>query len=153
MIDDLLSGTAGSVVVGGTVVGEMAEWSLDLSHSPVEVTAFGDNWQEYIASIRGATGSFSGNFDSADAGQGALRTALEDGTEIRIGLWLDATTRLEAQALITGSDDGVTVDGQDTVLWDFMATGQITYELPRLWLLEDGATLLWEDDRQAYLTL
>lgn len=153
MIDDLLSGTAGSVVVGGTVVGEMAEWTFDISHSPVEVTAFGDEWTHLIAGLQGATGSFSGNFDSADTGQGVLRAALEDGTKIRIGLWLDATTRLEAQALLTGSDDGVTVDGQDTVLWDFMATGQITYELPRLWLLEDGAALLWEDNSQAYLTL
>jgi hypothetical protein len=153
MSDNLLSGTAGSVVIGGTVVGEMSEWSFDISHSPVETTAFGEDWARLLGSLQNATGSFSGNFDSADNGQDVLLAAFSDGTGIRVGLWLDATTRLEAQALLTGSEEGVTVDGQDTTLWDFMATGQITYELPRLWLLEDAGMLLWEDDTQAYLTL
>ncbi len=153
MNDDLLSGTAGSVLVGGTVVGEMAEWALDISHSPVATTAFGDAWERALGGLRGASGSFSGNFDKVDAGQGILQAAYDDGAEIRIGLWLDPTIRLEANALLTGISDGVTVDGQDTVLWDFITNGQITYELPRLWLLEDGAILLWEDGTQAYLTL
>jgi hypothetical protein len=153
MIDDLISGTAGSVVVGGTVVGEMAEWSLDLTHSPVEITAFGDVWMQYIPSLRGATGSFSGNFDSADAGQNILETAIKNGTEVSIGLWMDATTRFETRALLTGVGDGVTVDGADTALWDFTATRGMAFELPRLWLLEDGAAALWENGDFAYLTL
>ena len=80
------SGTAGSVVymTGGTaLVGAIGEWSLSLSHSPVETTTFGEGWQNYIPSIRGFTGSFSGNFDQSDTQQTALRNATEKRRSLR----------------------------------------------------------------------
>ena len=158
MTEEILSGTAGSVAVrsalagSGTVVGEISEWSLDLSHSPVETTAFGQEWTNVIAGLRAAAGSFSGNSDFDDAGQLALQAAYDAGATIRVGLWLSPLQRFEATALLAGISDGVTVDGADTTLWDFETVGQITYELPRLWLLEDAATVLYENGDMAYLT-
>lgn len=153
MIDDLLSGTAGSVVVSGVLVGEVSEWALDLSQSPVETTAFGVEWALAIHGLQGASGSFSGNFDSSDSGQNALQAAMDAGTSLIVDLYMGPTQHMEMWALLTGSEDGVAVDGQDTSLWNFVATGNVVYAQRRKWLLEDGAVLLWEDDTQAWLTL
>lgn len=123
-----LSGTAGSVVAAGTVVGEMAEWSLDLSHSPVEVTSFGDNWQEYIASIRGATGSFSGNFDSADTMQGVLVNSMLGGSAVALKLYVSTTKYFNiGTALLTGQTNGISVAGKGEASWNFQVSGPVTF--------------------------
>ncbi len=123
-----LSGTAGSVVAAGTAVGEMAEWSLDLSHSPVEVTAFGDNWQEYIASIRGAQGSFSGNFDSADAMQTALISSMLGGSAVALKLYVSGTKYFNiGTALLTGQSNAISVAGKADASWNFQVSGPVTF--------------------------
>jgi hypothetical protein len=123
-----LSGTAGSVVAAGTVVGEMTEWSLDLSQSPVEVTAFGDNWQEYIASIRSAQGSFSGNFDSADATQTVLTNAMLGGSAIALKLYVSSAKYFNiGTALLTGQNNAISVAGKADAGWNFQVSGPVTF--------------------------
>ena len=122
-----LSGTAGSVVYA-TTVGAIAEWSLDLSHSPVETTAFGNDWQTYVPSIRGATGSFSGNFDHADASQQNTGTALLAGTAVALKLYLDGTKYFNiASAYVTGWSPSISQAGKGDVSFDFTVTGAVTF--------------------------
>ena len=47
------------------------------------MTAFGDSWEEYIPSLRNATGTFSGNFDNSDTGQTALINTMLGGKRWR----------------------------------------------------------------------
>ncbi len=126
-----LSGTAGSVVymTGGTaVVGEMAEWSLDLSHSPVETTAFGDQWQEYIPSLRNATGSFSGNLDTADTQQTALRNAMLGGSAIALRLYVSGANYYNVgTAYLTGNGPSISNDGKAETSYDFQVSGPVTF--------------------------
>lgn len=54
------SGTAGSVVYvngGTTVVGEIGEWSMDYSMSPVNAPAFGRSFMYKVSGPRTASGS------------------------------------------------------------------------------------------------
>jgi len=123
-----LSGTAGSVVAAGTVVGEMAEWSLDLSHAPVETTAFGESWQSYIPSLRGATGSFSGNFDSANAVQGALINTMLGGSAVALKLYVSGTKYFNVgTAYLTGETNSIAVAGKGDVSWNFQVSGPVTF--------------------------
>jgi hypothetical protein len=123
-----LSGTAGSVVVGTVNVGEIAEWSLDLSHSPVETTAFGDNWQEYIPSLRGASGSFSGNFDSADTAQTTLTNSMLGGSAIAVKAYVSATKYFNVgTAYLTGQANAISVAGKGDVSWNFQVSGPVTF--------------------------
>ena len=126
-----LSGTAGSVVymTGGTaLVGEISEWSLDLSHAPVEVTAFGDNWAEYVPSIRNASGSFSGNFDTGDAQQTSLLNAMLNGSAIALRLYLNATKYFNiGTAYITGLGAAVSQTGKADVSYDFQNGAAVTF--------------------------
>ena len=126
-----LSGTAGSVVymTGGTaVVGAMTEWSLSLSHSPVETTSFGDQWQNYIPSLRNATGSFSGNYDQADTQQTSLRNAMLGGSAIALRLY-DSPTHYWAigTAYITGHGPSIGNSGKAETSYDFQVSGAPTY--------------------------
>ena len=122
-----LSGTAGSVIVGTVVCGEIQEWSLDLSHSPVETTAFGDSWQEYIPSIRGATGSFSGNYDTADAQQTVLTSSMLGGSAVALKLYVSGTKYFTlGTTYLTGEGHSISNDGKADVSFDFTVSGPVT---------------------------
>lgn len=126
-----LSGTAGSVVYmtgGTTTVGEIREWSLDLSHSPVDVTAFGDVWERYVPSLRGATGSFSGNLDTADSAQTSLRNTMLGGSALALRLYVSSSNYYNVgTAYLTGNSPGVSVDGKVDVGYDFQVSGPVTF--------------------------
>ena len=123
-----LSGTAGSVTIGTVPVGEIAEWSLDLRHSPVDVTAFGDNWERYVPSIRGATGSFSGNFDDTNAGQTTLRNSMLGGSAVALQLYVSPTKYFNVgTAYLTGMSPAVSVSGKADTGHDFQVSGPVTF--------------------------
>lgn len=126
-----LSGTAGSVVymTGGTTnVGEIAEWSLDLSHAPVDATAFGNDWAKYVPSIRNATGSFQGNFDHADSGQSSLISAMLGGSAVAFRLYLDATKYFNiASAYLTGMGPAISQTGKGNTAFNFQNSGTVTF--------------------------
>ena len=126
-----LSGTAGSVVymTGGTVlVGEMSEWSLDISHSPVDATAFGNDWAKYVPSIRNATGAFQGNFDVSDSGQTSLLNALLGGSAIALRLYVNASKYFNiASAYVTGMGPAISQTGKGDTSYSFQNSGTVTF--------------------------
>lgn len=123
-----IGGTAGSVLIGTVVVGGISEWSLDISHSPVEVTAFGDDWAKYVPSIRNATGSMSGNFDGANAGQDAMLDAILDATEVVLKLYTDGTHYFNvASAYVTGAGPSISQTGKAEASYSFQNSGAVTY--------------------------
>lgn len=123
-----LSGTAGSVSVGTVVVGEIIEWSLDIGHSPVQVTAFGDSWEEYIPSLRNATGTFSGNFDSSDTSQTTLINSMLGGSAVALRCYVGtAKYFLAGTAYLTGMSPSISVSGKADVSYSFQASGPVTF--------------------------
>lgn len=142
---ELLSGTAGSVTISGTIVGEVAEWALDIEQTPVTTTVFGSQWDSILDSIRAASGTFSANTDTGDAGQALLETALSEGQSVSLRLWLDGQSRFELSGYLTDESDGVTVDGADTTVWDYVMSGQLTYATLRYALLENDDNVLLEN--------
>ena len=122
-----ISGTLGSVVymTGGTAqVGSIKEWSLNISHSPVETTTFGEAWQNYIPSLRNGTGSFSGNADNSDSAQTSLRNALLGGSAIALRLY-DGTASYwtVGTAYITGHGPAISNEGKGETSYDFQISG------------------------------
>lgn len=145
-----LSGTAGSVVyTTGTdySMAEVSEWTLDLSNTVIDVTAFGETTERYITNIARATGAFVGNFDAADTGQVGARAGLQNGAPIRLLLYYSSADFVDAlSANVTGYSPTVTVDGKADVSYDFQVTGRIdTSAGMDLLLQEDDDLLLLED--------
>lgn len=126
-----LSGTAGSVVYmtgGTTMVGSLSEWSLDLSHSPVNTTSFGNQWEEYIPAIRGATGSFSGNFYHTDTAQGDLNTAMLGGSAVALRLYVAPTKYYNiGTSYLTGQGVSISNAGKAETSFDFQVSGAVTF--------------------------
>jgi hypothetical protein len=125
-----LSGTAGSVVYmtgGTTVVGEISEWSLNAGMDTVETTAFGDNWEESIASVRNATGSFAGNFDPADTAQGSVVTNFLNGSAIALRLYASGTKYWNiGTAFVTGMKSAISQKGKGEISFDFKVSGPVS---------------------------
>lgn len=145
-----LSGLAGSVVWfdgSDAVVGEIAEWSLDLSGAVVAVTAFGDGDDRYVPNLARAVGSFSGNFDPDDAGQVAMRAALGNGTSVRLILASTAANYVDTlAAFVSGAKPAIGVSGKVEMSYDFQVRGRIdTSTGLALLLQEDDDLVLLED--------
>lgn len=126
-----LSGTAGSVVYmtgGTTTVGELTEWRLDISMSPQEVTAFGDNWAEYVPSIRNATGTFQGNFVTDDSGQTSLQNAMLGGSAVALRLYVNASKYFNVgTAYLTNMGPGISQAGKAEVQFSFQNSAAVTF--------------------------
>jgi len=145
-----LSGTAGSVVYfngADTVIGEVREWTLDLSATPIDVTAFGEAAERYISNINRATGSFSGNLDPSNAVQGSVRSDYLNGANVRLLLFHSGTEYTDAlRAHVTGYGPTISVDGKAGIEYEFQVTGVLdTSEGLELLLQEDADLLLMED--------
>lgn len=125
-----LSGTAGSAVYmtgGTTVIGEITEWSLDMSSSPVDVTSFGDNWERVLPSIRGATGSISGNFDPADTAQASLINAFLGGSVVALRLYVSGSKYFNiGTAVPTGLSPAISQTGKADTAYNFKVSGPVT---------------------------
>ena len=129
-----LSGLFGSAVItsAGTVPGTaniigIGEWSLDLGMSPVEITAFGDNWRGILPSIREYSGSFSGNADT-DTSQATLRNAMMGGSVVALRLYDAAATYWSLGTVyLTGQNNGISFDGKGDRGWDFDGHGAPAY--------------------------
>lgn len=124
-----ISGTAGSVVYvtgGTTLVAGIREWSIDLSHSPVETTAFGQNWTTYVPSIRNASGSFSGNLEYDDTAQRALINSMLGGSVVALRFYTAGTSYYQiGTAYLTGQNFSLSVDGKGESSFDFQSSGPV----------------------------
>ncbi len=118
--------SAGTVPGTATIVG-IGEWSISIDHPIVEITAFGDAWQRYLPSIRGWSGSFSGNTDT-DTSQTTLKNAVLGGSVIAMRLYDSATTYWSGTAgYITGNEHSISYDGKGDSGWDFTGDGALAY--------------------------
>lgn len=126
-----LSGTAGSVVYmtgGTTLVGEITEWALDVSHSPVDATAFGNDWAKYVPSIRNATGTFSGNFDHTDSAQGSLIGAMLGGSAVAFRLYVSGTKYFNiGTAYLTGMGPSISQTGKGDIAYSFQNSAAVSF--------------------------
>lgn len=126
-----LSGTAGSVVFmtgGTTLIGSMTEWSLDISHAPVESTSFGNQWKEYIPSLRDSTGSFSGNFDHTNSAQADLISSMLGGSAIALRCYVAPTKYFNiGTAYVTGFGPSISNEGKAEISYDFQVSGAVTF--------------------------
>jgi len=125
----VVSGTAGSVVLGGTagtIIAKLMEWSGDFEMSTTEVIEFGDTWSDRITSIHRATGTFTGSFDDSDTHQAALYTAWVNGTTVELVLY-KGTKYWHGTAYISTLTDTVNAEGKADVSFNWENKGAWEY--------------------------
>lgn len=123
-----LVGYGGSIKWANGAVAELGEWGIDISVDMLEVTSFGDLWKRYLAGLREWTGSCSGRFDGADAGQKAMLTALLAGTSATVEFILElaGTHKFSGTVYLSASSVSAVVDGVVEVSYDMQGTGELT---------------------------
>jgi predicted secreted protein len=114
-----IAGKLGEIMVGGTTQAGMKSWTIDYTVEALETTDFADTGtKSYIAGMTGWSGSFEGFKDAAP---------LTIGTEIALILKesTDATQRYTGQAIVTGLNGTVSVDGIVGEAYTFQGTGAL----------------------------
>lgn len=117
-------GKDGGFMVGSTLVTFMDSWTLNRGIQVEEVTAFGDDWNANIATVRNWSASVSGTLDRADANQAALLDQLEDGTiaDVAVRFGLDGSTIYWGGSAVIDSDS-ITSTAKGVVKYSCNLTG------------------------------
>ena len=87
-----LKGYSGSVTAGGTAIGEIRNYSLNISSDVQEVSTLGSAWAKNTSTLKRWTGSLEAHFDVADSGQDSLRAGLLAGTAVDVVLFAGGTS-------------------------------------------------------------
>lgn len=97
-------------------------WSLDLVADALDATDFDSTgWRDFIAGLKGWTGSVELNVDSS------ARIAPSDvGASAAIKFFLNSSNTLTGTAICTGWHPAVAVDGLETQTLDIQGTGILT---------------------------
>lgn len=125
----VLSGTAGSVVYGGTAgtaIENMKSWTLDVAAGELDASAFGSTWKLTEAGIKEWGGSAEGNADDGTAMQASAWTALGAGTKVVMLFALGGSDYYHGTAIITGQSTGSSFDGLATTSYTFKGHGPLT---------------------------
>src|SRR6185437_9394865 len=95
-----ISGASGYVKEGSTTIAELKEWDLNTDTDLYDTTVFGDSFHEFIAGLRGATGTAQGFWMLSDTGQAALQSAMLGGTTVTLHLSPNGSNEYVATAFI-----------------------------------------------------
>ncbi len=122
-----LTGKDGSVYLGANKVAEIENWSLDLEADDVETTSFdSDGWKEYLAGLKGWSGSFEGNYKSDDTnGQKAILAAWLAGTALSAVFKVTDSITFSGDILVNPSIE-VPVEDKVTFSCEFQGTGVLS---------------------------
>lgn len=74
-------GKDGGMYVGGSLVTFIDGWNLSRGKQVEDITAYGDDFDKVVGTVRNWTATFNGTLDRSDAQQAALMDQLEDGAE------------------------------------------------------------------------
>ena len=124
-----LSGTAGSVVYGGTAgtaIEGMKSWSLDVAVGELDASSFGSTWKLVEGGIKEWSGSAEGNADDGDLMQSSIWTNLQAGTKVVMVFAMGTARKWSGTALITGSSPSISFDGLGAESYSFTGHGPLT---------------------------
>lgn len=125
----VLSGTAGSVVYGGTAgtaIEGMKSWTLDVAVGELDASQFGSTWKLTEGGVKEWSGSADGNADDGTAMQASAWTSLTAGTKVVMMFAVGAADYYYGTALITGQSTGSSFDGLATTSYTFKGHGPLT---------------------------
>ncbi len=123
-----IAGKGGSAKWGTTSIGAIAEWKLDIDVDMLDVTTMDSNgWKEFLDGLKEWSGNVNVKFDTTDAGQTAMRTAVLGGVSAAIELSLDATHKFSGTSYLKKASTGAKVSDAEEFDFEFQGTGALDY--------------------------
>ena len=125
-------GYDGYVMVGSQVVGNINHWSItetqdtqDISHFDPSASGLSKRARQFAAGAYSWTATFDGFTDVTDAGQAAIKTAIENGDAVSLYFHLEGDKYYAGQGIITSTSPDVTWEGVATQTWEVQGTGAL----------------------------
>jgi hypothetical protein len=119
-------GKDGVVKVGSDAVGEVTNFSLEVTAETIECTVMGDTYRGYESSFINWSGSVDVHWDPDDTGQ----TALVIGTKVQLALYPEGDeagdTEYAGQAIVTSFTRSAAFDGFVEASIAFQGDGELT---------------------------
>lgn len=125
----VLSGTAGSVVYGGTagtIILGLKTWSLDVAAAELDASNFGSTWRLTDSGIKEWSGSFEGQYDDTDVQQTTLWTNLTGGVKSLVQFVMGTADYFYGTVVMTGHSPSQSFDGLGAASWSFKGHGPLT---------------------------
>ena len=107
-----------------TAVGSQRDASLDETNDEIDISSKDGRAGRYLAGRYGATMSLEALYVPDSVGYLALKSAMRDGTLIKVRISEDAVETEEADAIVTGLSSGYPDQGEATVSIDLRIDGE-----------------------------
>lgn len=113
----------------GSALSNIQNASLTVSLDTAESTAFGDTWKEYTALAKAWGLTVSVHYDNTDTTVSSLRTEFisGDGVVTSVTMYETASCWFQGDTILTGYNEGASVNGMDTLSLTFQGNGALTY--------------------------
>lgn len=124
------AGKDGVVKLGGTAIGEVKNWSVDISVETLESTVMGSDYREKSPSYISWSGSVDVYYDDADTVQDAVWSSVTSGSELALLLYPrgeSAGETLGGQVVVTGMTQSAAFDGMVERTISFEGSGAHTF--------------------------
>lgn len=122
-------GKNGGVVVNGSTITFIDEWTLSTKLDTVEVTSFGDESKVRVQTFRDWSADVRGTLDRSDAVQNALLSQFEDGALAAVVLRLKTgvSSYWQGSAILRSGSVRSQVANKVSVEFSFDGAGQLSY--------------------------
>lgn len=127
----VLTGKNGALRWGGSTIGKVRSWSLNVSKDPLETTDLGKHDRTYTPGLRGTTGSAELMYDPAEgAAVELLNSIFSDDSTLSesVEFVLDSAggKTLSCSAFLTNASPSVSVADIQVCSISFQVSGQIS---------------------------
>ena len=121
----VLAGKDGYVHRGSNRIAYIDNFSINIDQGTAEASSFENDWKEYLATAKGASGSFSGTFDYGDTnGQKALVDELiSNGGDVELQLKTSMGLVLVLDSHISGAAVNGSHGDKVSVSFNFQTSG------------------------------
>ena len=129
----VIAGKDGSIKVGAAAVGYIDNWSLTINAGTAETSQLGEDFKEFVGTVKDWSGSMSGSLDPADAQQKSMLTAMGSTgttTAVSVSLAAGSGTTFAGDALLTSIQIGAAHGDKITFSANFQGTGALTVTVP-----------------------
>ena len=127
----VLTGANGALRYDGSSICRIRNWSLNITRDALDITCLGETDREYVAGLRGATGSATLMYDPREgASRGLMNAIFNESTvandRVEFVLSTSENIGISAQVLVTNVSPAVSVGEVHTVDVQFQISGPVS---------------------------
>ena len=123
------TGLTAKLTIGNDDIAYISNWSVEETRDVIEVTQLGSKNKKILPSLHYWTASAEGAADfTSSSGQKTIRDAMVNGTVITAKFYLDESTHLVGNAIVTAFSVNISSEDKGGVSISLTGDGELTLE-------------------------